>query len=341
MVAASRIVVFVAALAAVAAQPAPTPRPAVPVDAITAIVDAFTTHDVVALGEGPHGNQQGHDFRLALLRDPRFAATVNDILVEFGNGRYQTLMDRFVDGADVARDELRHVWQDTTTTNAGWERPIYEEFFRAVRSLNASLPRERHLRVLLGDAPIDWERVTTQAELRNWSLGKDVYAGDLVRREVLLKHRRVLVIYGDGHLQGRGFPEKSLINIIERSPERPKVFAIGSSFAALARAEPGVNAWPAPSLASVRGTTVGARPYGLFYPVPPAPGWSAVHLEDQFDAMLYLGPQAAMTPPLPRELCADPAYMKMRLGRIALDDERVAKSNAEILKAYCAGQTGQ
>jgi hypothetical protein len=31
--------------------------------------------------------------------------------------------------------------------------------------------------------------------------------------------------------------------------------------------------------------------------------------------------------------------MKMRLARIALDDERVAKGNAETLKAYCAGQT--
>jgi hypothetical protein len=140
-------------------------------------------------------------------------------------------------------------------------------------------------------------------------------------------------------IQGRGFPEKSLINVIERSPKHPKVFAIGSSFAALARVADGVSDWPVPSVVSVRGTTIGARPYGLFYPVPPAPGWNTVHLEDQFDAMLYLGPPAVMTPPLPRELCVDAAYMKMRLARIALDDERVAKGNAETLKAYCAGQT--
>jgi erythromycin esterase-like protein len=113
------IVILAITATAPAAQQRPTPRPAVPVDAITAIVDAFASHDVVALGEGPHGNQQGHSFRLSLLRDPRFATTVNDILVEFGNGRYQALMDRFVDGADVARDELRHVWQDTTTPTRG------------------------------------------------------------------------------------------------------------------------------------------------------------------------------------------------------------------------------
>src|ERR1700741_2928172 len=66
--------------------------------AIAAIIEAFQSHPMVALGEGPHGNEQGHAFRLALLRDPRFAATVNDIVVEFGSGRYQGLMDRFVNG---------------------------------------------------------------------------------------------------------------------------------------------------------------------------------------------------------------------------------------------------
>ena len=36
-------------------------------------------------------------------------------------------------------------------------RPIYEDFVRAVRAVNASVPRERQLRVLLGDLPVDWD----------------------------------------------------------------------------------------------------------------------------------------------------------------------------------------
>src|SRR5215510_9040035 len=104
--------------------PAVPPGPAVPVEAFSAIFDAFKTHPIVALGEGPHGNEQGHAFRLALIRDPRFAATVNDIVVEFGSARYQELMDRFVAGADVPDDELRHVWQDTTVATPAWDRPI-------------------------------------------------------------------------------------------------------------------------------------------------------------------------------------------------------------------------
>jgi hypothetical protein len=58
------------------------PIPALPSDPITGILDAFRSHRMVALGEGTHGNEQGHAFRLALIRDPRFAQTVNDIVVE-------------------------------------------------------------------------------------------------------------------------------------------------------------------------------------------------------------------------------------------------------------------
>jgi hypothetical protein len=59
-----------------------------PLDAIATILDAFRDHAVVALDE-VHGDERSHAFRLSLIRDARFAATVDDILVEFGNSRYQ------------------------------------------------------------------------------------------------------------------------------------------------------------------------------------------------------------------------------------------------------------
>src|SRR5438045_254070 len=80
---------------------APAPRQAVP-----AVLDLFEQYSIVALSEGPHNNQKGHAFRLALVRDPRFGRLVNDVVVEFGNSRYQTVMDRFTAGADVQYRDL-------------------------------------------------------------------------------------------------------------------------------------------------------------------------------------------------------------------------------------------
>ena len=142
------------------------------------------------MGEGTHDNEQGHAFRLSLIRDPRFATTVNDIVVECGNFRYQDLMDRFVRGDDVPYDALRRVWQNTTQPDSLWDTPIYEEFFRAVRAVNASLAKERQLRVLLGDPPIDWDSVHSKNDYGRWD--RDGHPAELIRREVLAKGRRML-----------------------------------------------------------------------------------------------------------------------------------------------------
>ena len=67
------------------------PRPAVPLDAISAIIDAFRTYRVVSFPGGHTDGNEGQALLRALVKDPRFASTVNDIVVEFGSSRYQGL----------------------------------------------------------------------------------------------------------------------------------------------------------------------------------------------------------------------------------------------------------
>jgi hypothetical protein len=66
-------------------------------------------------------------------------------------------------------------------------------------------------------------------------------------------------------------------------------------------------------------------------------------MEDQFDAILYLGPPSSMTSSkLAKALCADRSYMDMRLGRLALvaPPSGSASGPAEQLKNYCAHPEG-
>jgi hypothetical protein len=77
-----------------------------PHDAVPAVLAAFDRHSLVALGEA-HRNQNVHDFAISLIRSQDFPNRVNDIVVEFGSARYQGIMDRFIDGADVSLRELR------------------------------------------------------------------------------------------------------------------------------------------------------------------------------------------------------------------------------------------
>ena len=229
---------------------------------ISGILDAFKSHHIVALGEGLHGNLQSHAFRLSLIRDPRFAATVNDIVVEFGSARYQAVMDRFISSGDVSHAELQKAWQDTTQ-NGLWDDSIYEEFFRAVRELNASLPRERQLRVLLGDPPIDWDNVRTHSDYMHWNTQRDTHAADLIDREVVSRNRRALVIYGDGHFRrvprfaGTSLTAPTLVNLIERRGTRVLTVWTNTTVE-LERLQWGIKFWPIPSLTLLRGTKLGA-----------------------------------------------------------------------------------
>ncbi|HEU4926920.1 MAG TPA: hypothetical protein VFT24_07720 [Vicinamibacterales bacterium] len=296
-------------------------RKASRVDAISGILDAFRTHHIVALGEGIHGNNQAHAVRLALVRNPRFATIVNDIVVEFGSSKYQTVMDRFIRGDDVPYAELRKAWQDTTTQHAGWDLPIYEEFFRAVRDVNASLPGDRQVRVLLGDPPIDWSTVRTHEDVGRWLALRD-HVVDVIKREVLPANRRALVLYGDGHLRryskwrgSAGPAHPTMLNRIEAEGTRA-ISIWTNTTVELERMQKDISSWPIPSLTMVRGTRLGALDFKYFAGMETDPPTT---MEEQYDAVLYLGPVSSITfSELPAALCADDEYKRMRLARMAL-----------------------
>ena len=97
-------------------------KPAVRVDPIDGIVEAFSTHQVVML-PGGHGGKQGYSLLLAIVREPRGQGTVTDIVVEFGSSRYQDVIERFVRGDAISDAALRRVWQDTVTAGVANNGP--------------------------------------------------------------------------------------------------------------------------------------------------------------------------------------------------------------------------
>jgi hypothetical protein len=321
------------------------PKSARPANPTTTILNAFRTHPLVALSEGQHWNEQGHEFRMALIRDPRLSSVVNDIVLESGDARYQDVIDRFIAGEEVPYDELRHVWEDTTMTNTVWDVPIYEEFYRTVREVNRTLPRTKRFRVLLGDPPIDWTKVTTKEEVLKWMNQRNAFAAELIRNEVLAKGRRALVIYGDGHLFRKGEetvpdsyvdktkPEEPLVSKLEKTNPGAVYSIAAPTTADLAKFQPDVTTWPAPSIALLKGTVLGAAPFATIYELS-GPEFKSVSMEDQFDAVLYLGPPSSIrTTQLSKAKCSDSRYMSMRLTRMALVPW--GQYEIESLKQYC------
>src|SRR5687768_15333549 len=82
---------------------AQNPAPQDPVQGITRL---FDTHRIVMLGE-MHECRQEYDLLRKLVAAPGFAQRVNDIVMEFGNARYQDVVDRYISGENVPIEQVQ------------------------------------------------------------------------------------------------------------------------------------------------------------------------------------------------------------------------------------------
>lgn len=172
---------------------------------VEGILAAWKTADVVCLGEDP-SRQYDSDLRIALVQHPAFPKTVRVIIIESANPAHQDQLDHFIiDGATMSREQLAPIWRDASNVEV-WESPIYEQFLRAVRDVNLELPREQRIRVLGGDARIDWSTIQTADQLAAlMSRGDSIR--NIISRELLDPKIKGLVIYGARHCDkiGSGF----------------------------------------------------------------------------------------------------------------------------------------
>jgi hypothetical protein len=175
-----------------------TPPSVVP--AADGIFVAFQSHSVVGIADW-HGLAQEEDFYVDLIRDPRFTEEIDNVVVEFGGAAQQDTIDRYVAGKDIPYEQLRRVWTDTV----GWLPTVttlgYLNFFAQVRAVNEGLPLSNRIHIWLGEPPIDWSKIKTPADLTQMSQ-RDRYPAELIKSQILAKHRKALVIYGGLHFFG-------------------------------------------------------------------------------------------------------------------------------------------
>jgi outer membrane protein OmpA-like peptidoglycan-associated protein len=294
-----------------------------PEPAVDLVLRAFEHHPLVALSEGAgHGQPDTQQFFARLVRDARFPRTVRNIVVEFGNARYQPVMDRYINGDAVAHDELRHAWENTTQVSGTWSLPMYEQMFSEVRTVNATLPAPLRIRVLLGDPPIDWRSVTGPADedMNDW---RDAHFAHIVQHEVVNRHDNALLLIGGAHLSRKVIFPNSLIHLLDaRVPGETWVVSVLD----MARVDPGIQprfrGWNLPAGATVHGTWLGtldARQVGF--------NLSEGVIEDDVDAVVVLSTSAPRQQDMPE---LRPAYALELARRRALGQMTLPFRGAKI-----------
>ena len=280
---------------------APPPKA---VKAADGIFTAFQTHPLVGLGEW-HGLAQELDFYAALVRDPRFASEVGNIVLEIGGAAQQAVVDRYVNGENLPYSELRRVWTDVV----GWLPTVTFmgsiNLYATIREVNRGLPPEKRIKVWLGEPPIDWSTIKTKADWDPLVVQRDSYPAQLIEKEILAKGKKALLIYGTGHF-GQ-YPDPPNLRALLDKAHPGALFTVTpyggyNSKACAAQFERNIKKWPVPGLISpVRGSVLekdAMLPACAVFGKPPA-GIAAAQIERAqrnnigltSDALLYLGPR--------------------------------------------------
>ena len=289
------------------------------VDGVTGVIAALDSAPIVAIAD-LHGSKELGDFRMRLLRSKEVRGRVNDVVIEAGNSLYQSIADRYVDGQAVAYDSVRLIWNNTTQSPFNTlDDPVYaEDILRVVREVNGRLPRDRRLRVLLADPPIDWDRVKSREDIVPFMAQRRESHARVLMDSVLAKGHHALFFCGGVHLMrattlGTRAPARAT------TTQRVLARARGSMFVVLifnglggsaSQYEPMIDELPRESLVSTRRTflepLLAEDVFSATPGTPPSAGpavisgtgpsiYAGLRVSDVADAYLYLRPFRELT----------------------------------------------
>ncbi len=306
--------VLAGAACAAESEPADGQAELKPLDAIQTMLAVLGQFPLVALAER-HTLQEWHDFVTALLFHPELPGKITDIVVEFGNSRYQDIADRFVlEGRPVANAYLKQIWRQIG--DPSWNAPVYEQFFHTVRAINWMQPPKRRIRVLLGQPPVMMTQVLAnpkdEALVKKFTAPMDAHYADVVEREVMAKGRRALLTAGGGHMLRGICPwsndkrPNAATRLAEHHPG--KIFVVDLLLLPPGRQQDEAGRrlqdlladWPRPAIAKLTGTWLGATTKTLAGRWVNAMAYRAMNeqaarYDRQADAVLYLGPGEVLT----------------------------------------------
>ncbi|MFN2397465.1 MAG: hypothetical protein ABR543_02290 [Gemmatimonadaceae bacterium] len=249
------------------------------------IAAAFDAHRFVFIGS-THGGKKPHDFLLCLLSRPAFQRRATDVVVEWGNPVHQALVDRYLLKLEpVTLESLRPVWIDTDAPQLWGRLPLIPEFYEAVRSINTHLVPARRIRVLGGCEPIDWSAVNATTDVAMYPFKNNWAAHVITEHFAPDPERRLLVVYGDGHIHHNG---GNLMGNLYGTIDREDLFVVGTIDApgsedAGPLSRIGDTARPF-YLSQGRLPSAGPYPRNLFYARDNP-------LAQHVDAVAYLGPE--------------------------------------------------
>lgn len=270
------------AVAAAAVLACTSPPQAAVADSMAAL---FDRHRFVFISS-THGDTKIHDFLLCLLSRPGLERRITDVLVEWASPVHQQVMDRYLLALEpLPVDSLRPVWFETDYPPLWATIPQMPAFFAAVRALNARVDPSRRIRVVGGNEPVDWKTVRGPADMARFPFKNNTAIHLILEHLAPASERRVLVVYGIGHVHHNGGP---LMSGLEDRIDRDQLFVVGTIHTLRMGERDRVRRFGDPD----RPFFLRAAGFPTEVPLPEDFFYAAkAPLASHIDAVVYLGPE--------------------------------------------------
>lgn len=285
---------------------------------------ALQTHQLLALGD-VHGSTEVVGQLQAFLEDESHWRQVDDIVVEFGNARYQELADRYLLGDEsIPLQQLRPIWRDTLYFMA-WQYAAYEELVVQLQQWNRV--REHRVRLVLAEPAFDWGALGA-GDWQQLVDRRELGYLQAVEQQVIKPRRRAILLFGAFHtmetlvrLNGRGEPFESLVALLEKR-HPGSVYTVWPRMSGDGVKSAGEIQGAAPYLVPLASTGLGARPINRLTRRIAEEG--APTLAQVADAYLYLSTTDRNAPVSDAALADNAWHAEMR-RRAGLVDTRASQ----------------
>ncbi|MDV6253046.1 hypothetical protein [Vibrio sp. EA2] len=161
------------------------------------IMQAFEKHNLVAIGDY-HWNDAFVRYATELVSKPEFSEQVNHIVVEFGNAKYQSVLDDYLVGGEVSEEQLNTMLRGSLYFMA-WMPDVYRDFFKAIKQRNEALPEGQKIHVHLAEAPFDWNSMQDVNVWKQAAKNKTDHFYQVASERIKNKEK-ALMIFGAFHL---------------------------------------------------------------------------------------------------------------------------------------------
>lgn len=289
--------------------------------AFDSILDLYEEYDMVHIADR-HWNMTDYNFRIGLLRYPRFAEIVDDIIIESGNYLYQDILDRYIlELENVPKADLQKVWRNTVVVSGVWDATIYKDYIHEVRKVNEGLPRDKRIRLIAAEPPIDWSKVNTEPEWYLYLAQRSTHTPEVVKSEVIDKGRKAFIIYGGAHFFKEddffGGCSGNLRKNLEKLTQKPvfSILPLSGDDPFVKNFHDTIGVARLPLFVNLKTSELAKLPGNLFF--PEARG----RLGDFTDGIIYFGTEPDEEAEYDPEAASDSVYQEERKRRQAIESE--------------------